>query len=50
MTFKQGRFKEDTKVYPVYYSFDLTAATDRFPIKLISAVLRGRFQGDYVKA
>jgi len=40
-TFNQGGFKDALKGAEYYYSVDLTAATDRFPIKVISAVLRG---------
>jgi hypothetical protein len=50
MTFKQGQFTEDKVEHKVYYSFDLTAATDKFPIKLIRKVLEGRLSKDYVDA
>jgi len=33
-----------------YYSVDLTAATDRFPIEFIAQVLSGRLPKDYVSA
>jgi hypothetical protein len=44
-TFDQGSFVESVRNWkdPVYYSVDLTAATDRFPIELICWVLEGRF-------
>jgi len=52
-TFHQGSFKDklpqaDGKV--MFYSVDLTTATDRFPIDLIEGVLKGRFPKYYVKA
>lgn len=52
MTFDQGAFVERVKGWsdPVFYSVDLTAATDRFPISVISQVLRGRFPKEYVDA
>jgi hypothetical protein len=34
----------------IYYSIDLTAATDRFPISVISSVLGGYFSKKYVAA
>jgi len=48
-TFNQGSFldklpQSDQK----FYSVDLTSATDRFPIRLIEAVLKGRLTDDYV--
>jgi hypothetical protein len=33
-----------------YHSIDLTAATDRFPIKTISNLLKCQLPGDYVDA
>jgi len=39
-TFDQGAFQEKLKGCEIYYSIDLTAATDRFPIQVISQVLR----------
>lgn len=47
-TFDQGCFVEGISkwVNPVYYSVDLTAATDRFPIDVIVSVLEGRFPKD----
>lgn len=34
----------------VFYSIDLTAATDRFPISFISMVLKGKLPHHYVDA
>jgi len=44
-TFDQGCFVDGFRKWsnPFYYSVDLTAATDRFPIDLIVQVLEGRF-------
>lgn len=49
-TFNQGSFhdKLNQENGEMFYSVDLTAATDRFPISLISLVLKGRFTDDYV--
>jgi hypothetical protein len=49
-TFNQGSFldKLSWEDGEPFYSVDLTAATDRFPIDLISLVLRARFSDDYV--
>lgn len=49
-TFNQGGFQEKLKGAEYYYSVDLTAATDRFPIGVISSVLAGHLPTDYVKA
>jgi hypothetical protein len=50
-TFDQGSFvqKIPDNGEP-YYSIDLSAATDRFPIVLIETVLAGRFPKHYVEA
>jgi len=40
-TFDQGSFRSHIKDWDVFYSIDLSSATDRFPIKVISQVLRG---------
>jgi hypothetical protein len=37
----QGTFKKALEGSEIYYSIDLTAATDRFPIAVISQLLRG---------
>lgn len=47
-TFSQGDFHTILKDAKVYYSIDLTAATDRFPMHLIRKVLEGRFPKTYV--
>lgn len=47
-TFDQGNFKESLKNAEVFYSIDLTAATDRFPMFFIKDVLKGRFPSQYV--
>lgn len=50
-TFDQGKLLERlSKVDSVKYSCDLSAATDRFPIKVISAILRGRFPSVFIEA
>jgi hypothetical protein len=40
-TFDQGRFLNTIKDWDEFYSIDLSNATDRFPIKVISQVLKG---------
>lgn len=53
MTFSQGSFVEAVRSWGpgvVLYSVDLKSATDRFPIALISDVLRGSFSEAYVQA
>lgn len=49
-TFDQGSFLEKTKTWEYYYSLDLTAATDRFPISIISMVLSGLLPESFVKS
>jgi len=49
-TFDQNSFKNKIKDWEIFYSVDLKAATDRFPISLISSVLEGRLPVSYVKA
>nr|UOL49043.1 MAG: putative RNA-dependent RNA polymerase [Mitoviridae sp.] len=49
-TFDQGSFWDKIKGSEVFYSVDLTAATDRFPIDLISLVLEAKLGQPYVKA
>lgn len=51
-TFNQGGFKALVNNDPnrVFYSIDLTAATDRFPIKVISQVLGARLPASYISA
>lgn len=48
MTFNQGAFKDKLKDCKIYYSVDLTSATDRFPIDLIAHVLKGIFPESYI--
>jgi len=45
MTFNQGAFRDRVRGWddPTFFSVDLTAATDRFPIDVICKVLGGRF-------
>ncbi|QUP79368.1 RNA-dependent RNA polymerase [Albatrellopsis flettii mitovirus 1] len=55
LTFDQSKFKEvldvsDDTVQEKYWSIDLSNATDRFPIQVISMVLEGRFPSWYVRA
>lgn len=52
VTFDQGSFLRKMEGWPegVRYSVDLSKATDRFPIRLISILLRGRFPSDWVSA
>jgi len=52
VTFDQGSFLKKMEGWPtgVRYSVDLSKATDRFPIRLISLLLRGRFSPDWVSA
>jgi hypothetical protein len=52
MTFNQGAFVEHVKSWnsDLLYSVDLSAATDRFPISLISLVLQGLLPASFVKA
>jgi hypothetical protein len=50
MTFNQGRFKDNHKDHKIFYSLDLTSATDRFPIELIRKVLEGKFPKEYTDA
>jgi len=49
-TFDQNSFKDKSKDWDIYYSVDLKSATDRFPINLISQVLKGRLPESYVNA
>lgn len=47
-TFSQGSFKDRVRGSEVFYSVDLSAATDRFPISVISLVLKGMLPTAYV--
>jgi len=49
-TFAQNRFWDLIKGQEEYYSIDLTAATDRFPIDLISSVLSAKLPPSYVES
>lgn len=49
-TFNQGGFKDHIRDWETFYSCDLSSATDRFPIKVISEVLLGVFPKEYVSA
>jgi hypothetical protein len=49
-TFDQDSFKDTLGSSGVYYSVDLSAATDRFPIWLIAQVLEGYLPKSYVTA
>lgn len=49
-TFDQNSFKDKIKDWDIFYSVDLKSATDRFPISLISQVLKGRLPESYVNA
>jgi len=50
-TFSQGSFLEKLNTIDSnFYSVDLKAATDRFPIKSIEEVLKGRFNDIYVNS
>lgn len=50
MTFHQGSFLEIISAWEtdVYYSIDLSKATDRFPIDFIGDVLSGSFSPEFV--
>jgi len=48
-TFDQGSFYHKIKLSKVFYSIDLTAATDRFPIDYIGDVLEAKLGYEYVK-
>nr|UPW42257.1 MAG: putative RNA dependent RNA polymerase [Yunnan mito-like virus 53] len=50
VTFDQSSFKHIALSWETYSSVDLTAATDRFPIKLEAAVLKGVIPSTYVDA
>jgi len=49
-TFTQSEFMRTLHGGEIFYSIDLSAATDRFPITLIEAVLKGRFPTHYVSS
>jgi len=47
-TFRQDSFQDKLPKYGIYYSVDLSAATDRFPMEVICQVLGGRLPPDYI--
>lgn len=47
-TFNQGSFQDKLINSKVFYSIDLTAATDRFPIEFIGQVLKGKLPSTFV--
>lgn len=47
-TFDQGAFKEKMKDRDIYYSVDISAFTDRFPIQVISSILKAKFPDHYI--
>jgi hypothetical protein len=49
-THNQGNFFKILEAGKIFYSIDLSAATDRFPIGLIANLLKARFPEDYVNA
>jgi hypothetical protein len=49
-TFDQGGFKETLSNCKIFYSVDLSQATDRFPISLIASVLKARIPEHYVNS
>jgi len=50
MTFDQGAFLNIVANKEIYYSIDLSNATDRFPMETIVLLLKGRLPHDYVEA
>jgi hypothetical protein len=53
MTFHQGAFVDTMRKWGegvTLYSVDLSSATDRFPIRVISDVLKGGFPDEFVEA
>jgi len=49
-TFQQGSFIDKVKDWDYFYSLDLSAATDRFPISFIGDVLQGHLPLEYTRA
>jgi hypothetical protein len=49
-TFDQGSFKDKVNGWEEFYSIDLTAATDRFPISIIYDVLNGHLPSTYLNS
>lgn len=52
VTFDQGSFVDKVSSWPSgeWYSVDLSKATDRFPLDLITLVLEGRFPTEFTSA
>jgi hypothetical protein len=50
VTFDQGGFVEKVKDWDIYYSVDLSSATDRFPIHFIKQIFDYHFPSTYVEA
>lgn len=52
VTFNQGSFVDKVRDWGdgVWYSVDLSKATDRFPIDLITLVLSGHFPDEYIRS
>jgi len=49
-TFDQGAFREKVGSWEVFYSVDLSSATDRFPLKVITSLLKGHLPDLYVNS
>lgn len=49
-TFDQGTFVGKTDHWEIYYSVDLSSATDRFPIQVIKSLLEGHLPKVYCDA
>jgi hypothetical protein len=49
-TFEQSAFLKGVANWPIYYSVDLSAATDRFPIQVIYDLLRTHLPEEYCQA
>jgi len=49
-TFDQSNFVGKTNNWEIYYSVDLSSATDRFPIKVIKLLLEGHLPKVYCDA
>jgi len=49
-TLDQSKFKKLLEGSEIYYSVDLSSATDRFPIILISSLLKTRLPASFVDA
>lgn len=49
-SFNQGGFRDKIKDWDIFYSLDLSSATDRFPIDVISYTLESHLPSSYVSA